>query len=86
MARADKRLREMERNPAAGWSIADIEAVCRRVGVDCTPPRGGGSHYTLSHPRMSMILTIPARRPVKPVYIRNFVAYVLHLTVSEDGR
>lgn len=66
----------MVRNPKADWRIADIEVVCRHFGMTCKPPSGGGSHFTVSHPTAFEILTIPARRPIKPVYIRQFVAYI----------
>jgi hypothetical protein len=66
----------MRRNPAGDWGISDIEIVCQRYGLNCNPPRGGGSHYAVSHPKMLEKLTVPARRPIKPVYIRQLVAYI----------
>jgi hypothetical protein len=71
-----ERLRRMQVNPAGDWSIADVEAVCREYGIRCAPPSGGGSHYKVSHPSRRDILTIPSRRPVKPVYIRKLVRFV----------
>jgi hypothetical protein len=67
---------QMRRNPAGDWSIGDVERACRQVGVRCVPPTGGGSHYKVSHPSQAEILTIPARRPVKPVYIRKLVVFL----------
>ena len=61
------RLEAMRANPAAGWTMSDVEAVCREHDVACAPPRGGGSHYKIAHPAMAEKLTIPARRPIKPV-------------------
>jgi hypothetical protein len=69
-------LGRLRHNPAGDWTIRDIERVCRRAGVRCTPPSGGGSHYRISHPSQAEIITIPARRPIKPVYIRRFVAFL----------
>jgi hypothetical protein len=66
----------MRASPAANWRIADIEAVCRTFGVRCAPPRGGGSHYKVSHPSRPYILTVPFRRPIKPVYIVKFVRFI----------
>jgi hypothetical protein len=63
-------------NPRADWSISDIKAVCDAHGIRCSPPRGGGSHYKISHPAIRDILTIPAKRPVKPVYIRKLVRLI----------
>ena len=70
------RLDRMRANPAGGWKIADVEKVCRAHGVRCRPPTGGGSHYKVSHPSQRDILTIPSRRPVKPVYIRKLVRFI----------
>ena len=70
MARATKLLEGMRRNPNGDWKITDVEAVCRAFGIQCNPPSGGGSHYALKHSRIVGRLTIPARRPIKPVYIK----------------
>ena len=49
-----------------------------------TPPRGG-SHYKVRDPAGGMTLTIPARRPIKPLYIRMLVALVDQFRVDRDG-
>jgi predicted RNA binding protein YcfA (HicA-like mRNA interferase family) len=65
----------MKANPAADWTIADVEAVARQHGLDFV--RGHGtSHCHLKHPLARELLTIPARRPIKPVYIRKLVRYI----------
>ena len=69
-----KRLTRMAENPQAGWTIADVAALCRELGISCDPPRGGGSHYNISHPLVAEILTVPFKRPIKPVYIRRLVS------------
>jgi hypothetical protein len=66
----------MRRNPAGDWTIREVEAFCREFGVYCEPPRGGGSHYKVGHQRMPEKLTIPSKRPIKPVYIRKLVAFI----------
>lgn len=75
----DDLLARMRRNPQGDWTIRDVERVCAQAGLRCTPPTGGGSHYKVSHPARAEILTIPARRPIKPVYIRKLVQLVLPL-------
>lgn len=70
------RLDKMKANPAAGWRMSDIEAVCREHGVLCAAPRGGGSHYKIAHPAIAQKLTIPFNRPIKPIYIRKLVAFL----------
>lgn len=71
-----KRLERMRASPDGGWSIGDVAALCREHGILCEPPRGGGSHYKVAHPNMREKLTIPFRRPIKPVYIRQIVVFV----------
>lgn len=71
-----KRLDAMRQNPRSGWTIADVAAVCRDAGVLCAAARGGGSHYKVAHPSQTVILTIPYKRPIKPIYIRKLVAFI----------
>jgi len=66
----------MKRNPAKGWRISDIEVVCRAHGANCAPPRGGGSHFKITRPGKREILTIPFKRPIKPIYIKKLVAFL----------
>lgn len=71
-----KRLERMRANPQGDWAIRDVEALCREHGVACEAPRGGSSHYKVSHPSQIEILTVPFKRPIKPIYIRRLVAFV----------
>jgi len=71
-----KRLERMRQNPAGDWTIRDVEAVCREFGILCEASRGGSSHYKVAHPRMAEKLTVPFKRPIKPVYIRKLVAFI----------
>jgi hypothetical protein len=66
----------MRANPRSDWTIGDIETVCDAFGVICSPPSGGGSHYKVAHQSQAEILTIPARRPIKAVYVRPFVGFI----------
>jgi hypothetical protein len=74
--RASRLLDEMANNPRGDWTINDIQRVCRDNGLTCVPPTGGGSHFKVSSPNIDEILTIPARRPIKPIYIKLFVGFV----------
>ena len=79
-----KRFDRMVQNPRAGWTMADIEAVCRDYGILCEPPRGGGSHYKVWHNSRPEILTIPFKRPIKAVYIKKLTNFISALG-SPDG-
>lgn len=72
---ASDRLERMRRNPAGDWTISDVEALCRECGLLFRSGKGT-SHCQIKHPAAREILTIPARRPIKPVYIRKLVRYI----------
>ena len=69
-------LDRMRRNPVGDWTIRDVETICRQHGILCEPARGGGSHYKVGHNMMTEKLTIPYKRPIKPIYIRKLIAFV----------
>jgi hypothetical protein len=71
-----KRLEAMRRNPRGDWKIDDVVALCREFGLYCGPVSGGGSHYKIGHTKMPTKLTIPSKRPIKPIYIKKLVAFV----------
>ena len=75
MAKDNDLLERMRRNPVADWTIGDVQTVCKRYGF-LFRPGSGTSHVQVKHPAVKLILTIPARSPIKPVYIRKFVRYI----------
>lgn len=74
MTAGDRLLERMRANPR-DWRMEDIVALCRSAGLTCTAPRKG-SHYKVKHGSMAEILTIPAHRPIKPVYVRELMRFV----------
>jgi len=38
--------------------------------------KSGGSHAVFSHPKAVLRVTVPARRPIKPIYVRQFIELV----------
>lgn len=75
MARRDKRLEKMRRNPH-DWRINQVEALCRSYEIECDPPSGGGDHYTVGHYSQSEKPVVVAARPIKPFYIKRLVSFV----------
>lgn len=75
MARGDKILSQMAANPKGDWRIEHIRTVCRTYGLTLLAPKRG-DHYKVAHATQPDILTVPAHRPIKPVYIKQFVALV----------
>jgi hypothetical protein len=69
-----KLLDKMRVNPRNDWQVKDVETLCAQIGLTCTSP-SSGSHYKVSSPHLAEgTLTIPAKRPIKPVYIKHLVS------------
>lgn len=79
MTKADKTLARMRNNPK-GWSIAELKTMASRHGVEWRQP--GTSHVTFSYPNV-VPLTVPAHKPVKPIYIKRFLE-MIDLTGGES--
>ena len=73
MPRANKTLARMRGN-LRDWQIAQLESVAKSHGVSVRKP--GGSHVIFEHPAIDWALSVPARRPIKPVYVRRFVTFI----------
>jgi hypothetical protein len=73
MARIEKLLAAMRRNPSADWRIEQLKAIADRYGIAHRQP--GTSHVTFRPPHGDK-LTVSARRPIKPIYIRKFFALI----------
>ena len=79
-ASAPKILGRMRRNPR-DWRIEDLRTVARRFGIDVD--HGTGSHVVVRQSRAGR-LCVPARRPIKPVYIRLFLGRIDRLEESHE--
>jgi predicted RNA binding protein YcfA (HicA-like mRNA interferase family) len=75
MSKADK----MRRNPR-GWRMESLETVARRHGVDVR--KTGGSHFVFLHPDSELAVTVPFKRPIKPIYITQFLALLEDIGVQ----
>ncbi len=80
MTAADKTLAAMRNNPR-DWRIEDLQTVARRHGLTWEQP--GTSHVTFRAPGGGK-LTVPARKPIKPVYVRHFVTLIDSLEGGND--
>jgi predicted RNA binding protein YcfA (HicA-like mRNA interferase family) len=74
MARQDKILEQMRRNAKGDWRIEDLETVARAHGINAR--KSPGSHVVFEHPHSAEALSVPARRPIKAVYVRRFVTLI----------
>ena len=72
MVRATKTLAQMKANPL-DWRIESLKSVADAHGLVHRQP--GGGHVIFRHPNGAM-LSVPAHRPVKPIYVRKFVRLI----------
>jgi predicted RNA binding protein YcfA (HicA-like mRNA interferase family) len=80
MSKSAKLLAAMEANPR-DWTIDQVETVARAYGLRVHRP--GGSHCIIRHTNGKKV-SVPAHRPIKPIYIRQFVRLVKHGTGDEE--
>lgn len=73
MNAALKLLMAMRQNPN-DWAMAKLLTVAKQHG--CEVRSTGGSHHVFSHPSVKDSLSVPARRPIKAIYIKRFVALI----------
>ena len=71
MASAGKLLQKMRGNPR-DWRIDDLKVVADKYGIVYRQP--GGSHVIFVS--VAGVLSVPARRHIKPVYVRRFVSLI----------
>ncbi|MFN7922741.1 MAG: type II toxin-antitoxin system HicA family toxin [Bryobacteraceae bacterium] len=75
MAAAAKALLRM-RQVQAGWRIEELQSIASENHVEWRRPGRGGSHVIFSAPGVREIVSVPSKRPIKPVYIKQFLALV----------
>lgn len=63
----------MRRNPRGDWKIDDFKAIAAHYKVEWRS--SGGSHVVFVSPAGDVI-TVPARRPIKPIYVKQFVELI----------
>lgn len=70
MSKADKLIEQMRANPR-DWRIEQLETIANARGL--TVRKSGGSHVIFQKDGSPVSLSVPARKPIKPVYIRHFL-------------
>ena len=71
MSKADKLLERM-RNNQQGWRIEDVKTVAGRFKMLMRAK--GGSHHVFGFPFIDEAVSIPAHKPIKAVYIINYLS------------
>lgn len=67
-----KLLSAMSNNPL-DWQISQLQTVAKQHGIDWR--HEGGSHCVFITAD-GRTLPVPAHRPIKPIYIKKFIAFV----------
>jgi hypothetical protein len=73
MGSGDKIVNAMRNNPR-DWAMAKLLTVASHYGLEVRST--GGSHHVFSHPSVMNSLSVPARRPIKAIYIKRFIALI----------
>jgi hypothetical protein len=72
MNTATKLLIAMRRNPL-DWQLAQLQTVARQHDVDWRHDKSSHCVFVRSDGRT---LSVPAHRPIKPIYIRKFIELI----------
>ena len=72
---AAKMLQKMRKSPV-GWRIEELQMVAEASLVEWRRPGRGGSHVIFSASGVREIVSVPAGRPIKPIYIKQFLALI----------
>jgi hypothetical protein len=70
MSKIDKKLKAMKANPKDDWQISDLQSLALHFDINYRQP--GTSHVTFVC-KNGMCLTVPAHKPIKPIYIKRFI-------------
>jgi predicted RNA binding protein YcfA (HicA-like mRNA interferase family) len=73
MSGADQLIAKMRSNPR-DWQIDALVSLAGKIGIEVR--NHGGSHYIFSHPSVPFHSSVPARRPIKPVYVKQFIELI----------
>jgi len=73
MNTATKLLEAMRKNPL-DWRMEQLLKVARLHGFEVR--NHGGSHHVFSHQSLVDTLSVPAHKPIKPLYIKRFCALI----------
>ncbi len=73
MSKADKVIQKMRDNPK-DWKLDSLESIAKRFDIQVR--KSGGSHAVFMHQDSSIVVTVPSKRPIKLVYIYQFLALI----------
>lgn len=74
MGTFEKLLERMYRNPRGDWTMANLLTIAKRMNIEVR--NSDGSHHVFSFSSVDEDVTVPYKRPIKPIYIKKFLALV----------
>jgi hypothetical protein len=77
MSKILKKLLAMKQNPRNDWQISDLQSLATHFDIVYRQP--GTSHVTFVCIN-GMCLTVPAHKPIKPIYIKKFIELIESIT------
>ena len=79
MSKVKKLIQKMYNNPK-DWRIDSLESVAKKLNIQVR--KSGGSHVVFLHEDSTLVVTVPAKRPIKSVYINQFLALISDIGVE----
>jgi hypothetical protein len=73
MGKQDKNITAMRNNPR-DWHIEQIESVAAHAGLRVR--KNGGSHVVIQRDGCPIEVCVPARKPIKAVYVLQLLALI----------
>jgi len=81
MSKIDKLIEKLRNNPRDA-NISIIRKILDKFGLEHV--WGKGDHLNVKHPSINYILTIPAHKPIKPIYIIKLLNMIDEIEGDED--
>lgn len=76
IAHVEKLLKKMQIN-MLDWKIEHFETIAKHFDVEVT--KTSGSHVIFRHGKWTESLSVPAHRPIKPIYVKKFLKLIIEL-------
>ena len=73
MSKFEKLIQKMIINPK-DWKLDILESLAKRF--DMQVRKSGGSHVVFMHTKSNIVVTVPAKRPIKAIYINQFLTLI----------
>ena len=81
MSKINKLIEKLRNNPRDA-NITMLRKILDKYGLEYV--WGKGDHLNVKHPEMDYILTIPAHKPIKPIYIKKLLKMIDEIRSDED--